>query len=325
MGGRSVSIQAEAFGSETAPKDAWHAACFGYAGAPSYFGSSCAASLIRGWAHRERLLRAASLPVRARFRKPDMTVTSPEMPVAIVTGAAMGIGYAIAHKLAERGSRIVIVDRADAAGVAARLVTGGFEAIGIEADVSSEKETADAAKAAETAFGRIDVLVNNAGIYSTLTPRTFDMISVEEFRRVMDVNVLGVFLCCRAVLPALRRAGGGRIVNISSGVAFKGNPLMAHYVASKGAVISFTRALATELGADGITVNSVAPGFTLSEGVERNPELIAGVKGPSLRNRVLSRNMVPDDVVGAVAFFTGPDSAFITGQTLVVDGGAYFH
>jgi NAD(P)-dependent dehydrogenase (short-subunit alcohol dehydrogenase family) len=254
-----------------------------------------------------------------------MTVTSPEKPVAIVTGAAMGIGYAIAHKLAERGSRIVIVDRADAAGVAARLVTGGFEAIGIEADVSSEKETADAAKAAETAFGRIDVLVNNAGIYSTLTPRTFDMISVEEFRRVMDVNVLGVFLCCRAVLPALRRAGGGRIVNISSGVAFKGNPLMAHYVASKGAVISFTRALATELGADGITVNSVAPGFTLSEGVERNPELIAGVKGPSLRNRVLSRNMVPDDVVGAVAFFTGPDSAFITGQTLVVDGGAYFH
>lgn len=141
----------------------------------------------------------------------------------------------------------------------------------------------------------------------------------------MDVNVLGVFLCCRAVLPAFRRAGGGRIVNISSGVAFKGNPLMAHYVASKGAVISFTRALATELGADGITVNSVAPGFTLSDGVERNPELVAGVKGPSLRNRVIARDMVPDDVVGAVAFFTGPDSAFITGQTMVVDGGAYFH
>jgi NAD(P)-dependent dehydrogenase (short-subunit alcohol dehydrogenase family) len=246
-------------------------------------------------------------------------------PVAIVTGAAMGIGYAIAQKLAERGSRIVIVDRSDAAGAAERLTREGFEAIGIEADVSSEEETAKAATTAETIFGRIDILVNNAGIYSTLKPRTFDKISVDEFRRVMDVNVLGVFLCCRAVLPAFRRAGGGRIVNISSGVAFKGNPLMAHYVASKGAVISFTRALATELGADGITVNSVAPGFTLSDGVERNPELVAGVKGPSLRNRVIARDMVPDDVVGAVAFFTGPDSAFITGQTMVVDGGAYFH
>jgi NAD(P)-dependent dehydrogenase (short-subunit alcohol dehydrogenase family) len=254
-----------------------------------------------------------------------MTIASTEKPVAIVTGAAMGIGYAIAQKLAERGSRVVVIDRADAAGAAARLATEGFEAIGIEADVSSEHETAGAAKTAETIFGRIDVLVNNAGIYSTLKPKTFDMIDPDEFRRVMEVNVFGVFLCCRAVLPAFRRAGGGRIINISSGVAFKGNPLMAHYVASKGAVISLTRALATELGADGVTVNSVAPGFTLSAGVERNPELIAGVKGPSLRNRVIARDMVPNDVVGAVAFFAGPDSAFITGQTLVVDGGAYFH
>jgi NAD(P)-dependent dehydrogenase (short-subunit alcohol dehydrogenase family) len=254
-----------------------------------------------------------------------MTISDAERPVAIVTGAGMGIGYAIAQKLARRGSRIVIVDRSDAVTAAANLADEGHEAIGIEADVSSEAETSGIAKRAESEFGRVDILVNNAGIYSTLSPKSFELISVDEFRRVMDVNVLGVFLCCRAVVPAFRRAGGGRIVNISSGVAFKGNPLMAHYVASKGGVISFTRALATELGADGITVNSVAPGLTLSEGVERNPELIAGVKGPSLRNRVLSRNMVPADVVGAVAFLTGPDSAFITGQTLVVDGGAYFH
>jgi len=237
----------------------------------------------------------------------------------------MGIGFAIARELAGRGCRIAIADRAEAAAAAARLVAEGHEAIGIEADVSSEAATAALFTEAEARFGRVDVLVNNAGIYSTLKPQPFEKIAVEEFRRVMEVNVLGVFLCCRAAVPAMRRAGGGRIVNISSGVAFKGNPLMAHYVASKGAVISLTRALATELGADGITVNSVAPGFTLSDGVERNPELVAGVKAPSLRGRVLARDMVPADLVGAVAFFAGADSSFITGQTLVVDGGAYFH
>jgi NAD(P)-dependent dehydrogenase (short-subunit alcohol dehydrogenase family) len=255
----------------------------------------------------------------------NMTGQFADKPVAIVTGSAMGIGFAIAQDLADRGARLVIVDQAGAIATAAKLAEQGHEAVGIEADVSSEADTSAITKLAEAAFGRIDVLVNNAGIYSSLSPKPFELLGVEEFRRVMDVNVLGVFLCCRAVVPAFRRAGGGRIINISSGVAFKGNPLMAHYVASKGAVISFTRALATELGADRITVNSVAPGFTLSDGVERNPGLIAGVKEPSLRSRVLSRNMVPADIVGAVAFFAGRDSSFITGQTLVVDGGAYFH
>jgi NAD(P)-dependent dehydrogenase (short-subunit alcohol dehydrogenase family) len=123
----------------------------------------------------------------------------------------------------------------------------------------------------------------------------------------------------------MKARGGGRIVNISSGVAFKGNPLMAHYVASKGAVVSMTRSLATELGRHKILVNSVAPGFTLSDGVLENQELVEGVRSPSTRSRVLVRDMKPADIVGAVAFFAGADSAFITGQTIVVDGGAYFH
>jgi NAD(P)-dependent dehydrogenase (short-subunit alcohol dehydrogenase family) len=177
----------------------------------------------------------------------------------------------------------------------------------------------------EDLFGRIDVLINNAGIYSSLTPKPFEELTPEEWRQVFDVNVIGVFLTCRAALPAFKRAGGGRIVNISSGVAFKGNPWMAHYVASKGAVISLTRALATELGRYHILVNSVAPGFTLSDGVHMNPALVAGVKEPSLRGRVLARDLVPADLVGAIEFFASAQAAFITGQTLVVDGGSYFH
>ncbi|MGE0747623.1 MAG: SDR family NAD(P)-dependent oxidoreductase [Rhodospirillales bacterium] len=245
--------------------------------------------------------------------------------VAIVTGGAMGIGYAIAEDLARRGAAIAVADRSEAEPAARRLAAAGHRALGVAVDVSDEAAVAAMAAAVEREFGRIDILVNNAGIYTTLKPRPFEEVDVAEFRRVMDVNVMGTFLCIRAVAPAMKRQNAGRIVNISSGVAFKGNPLMAHYVASKGAVVSLTRALATELGPHGVLVNSVAPGFTLSDGVERNPDLVAGVKEPSLRGRVISRSMVPADLVGAVAFFAAADSAFITGQTLVVDGGSYFH
>ena len=245
--------------------------------------------------------------------------------VAIVTGGAQGIGFAVAETLAARGAAVVIADRAGADEAAERLKQTNRQAIGIATDVSSADNTRAMAKAAVDAFGGIDILVNNAGIYSTLTPRPFEEIDPAEWRRVMEVNTLGVFLCCRAALPALKARGGGRIINISSGVAFKGNPYMAHYVASKGAVVSLTRALASELGQYNVLVNSVAPGFTVSDGVKANAALVAGVKEVSLRGRLLARDMTPEDLVGAVAFFAGPDAAFVTGQTLVVDGGAYFH
>ena len=245
--------------------------------------------------------------------------------VVIVTGGAMGIGYAVCETLAERGASVVVADRANAETAAKKLQTGNRAVLGITADVSSERDVASMVEAARERFGRIDGLVNNAGMYSSLTPKPFEKLSVDEWRRVLDVNVIGIFLCCRAVLPTFKRQGGGRIVNISSGVAFKGNPDMLHYVASKGAVVSMTRSLATEVGPHGVLVNSVAPGLTLSDGLLQNPTLAGGVKDFGVRTRALKRDMYPADLVGAVAFFLGDDAGFITGQTLVVDGGAYYH
>jgi NAD(P)-dependent dehydrogenase (short-subunit alcohol dehydrogenase family) len=245
--------------------------------------------------------------------------------VVIVTGGAMGIGYAIAEALAARGASVVVADRANAAAAAARIEAGGHAALAVTADVSAERDVEAMVAAAVGRFGRVDALVNNAGIYSSLVLTPFEELSVEEWRRVLEVNVIGVFLCCRAVLSAFKRQGGGRIVNISSGVAFKGNPDMLHYVASKGAVVSMTRSLASELGRHGVLVNSVAPGLTLSAGLLGNQALMGGVKDFAVRTRAVKREMYPADLVGAVAFFLGADAAFITGQTLVVDGGAYYH
>lgn len=245
--------------------------------------------------------------------------------VAIVTGGAMGIGFAICGALATRGASIVIADINGAEQAAQKLVDMGHKALGVRTDVSSEQDTEQLVDASLKAFGRVDVLVNNAAIYSTLQLKPFEQLTVADWRKMLDVNVVGQFLCCKAALKAFKLQGEGRIINISSGVAFKGNPGMLHYVASKGAIVSMTRTLATELGQHGVLVNSVAPGFTLSDGVHKNPELASTVSGFSVQNRVLKRDMLPGDIVGAVAFFAGPNSAFITGQTLVVDGGAYYH
>jgi NAD(P)-dependent dehydrogenase (short-subunit alcohol dehydrogenase family) len=172
--------------------------------------------------------------------------------------------------------------------------------------------------------GRIDILVNNAGLYASLAMRPFEEIPVDEWRQVMDVNVLSMFLTCRAVVPRMREAGGGRIVNISSGTPFRGVPFLLHYVTSKGAIVAFTRALAKELAGE-VLVNCVAPGFTMSDGVQEHPEVVEALQEISVAARTIKRDQVPEDVTGAVAFLCGPESAFITGQTMVIDGGQYFH
>ena len=244
--------------------------------------------------------------------------------VAIVTGGAMGIGHAIVQALLAEGAKVVIADRAGAA-EAAKAQGARKSVIGVPCDVSSQGDTEAMAKAALEAFGRIDVLVNNAGIYSSLKTAPFEDLSIDEWRRVLEVNVIGQAMATRAVVPAMRRQRGGSIVNLSSGTPFKGVPFMLHYVASKGAVNAMTRALAKELGAADIRVNGVAPGFTLSEGVRANPHQLEKLQEISRQARVLQRDQHPEDIVGAVIFFASQDSAFVTGQTLVVDGGAYFH
>ena len=156
-------------------------------------------------------------------------------------------------------------------------------------------------------------------------PQPLEEIDVDEWRRVFDVNVLGMFLATRAVLPQMRAQGGGRIVNIASGTPFKGVPFLLHYVASKGAVVAMTKAIAKEVGDTGILVNTVAPGFTMSDGVLANPVQVQKLQEISVKARVIQRDQFPSDVVGAIVFFCSDDSSFITGQSLVVDGGAFFN
>jgi NAD(P)-dependent dehydrogenase (short-subunit alcohol dehydrogenase family) len=241
--------------------------------------------------------------------------------VAIVTGAAQGIGRAIADGLAREGARIVVVDVERAEEAAAAFTDG----VAITADVSSEEDTARMARETLERCGSIDILVNNAGLYASLAMRPFTEIPLEEWRRVMDVNVASMFLACRAVVPAMREQGGGKIVNISSGTPFRGVPFLLHYVTSKGAIVALTRALARELGKDEIHVNCVAPGFTMSDGVKAHPEVVEALQSTSVSARTIQRDQLPEDVVGAVVFLCTPGAGFITGQTMVIDGGQYFH
>jgi NAD(P)-dependent dehydrogenase (short-subunit alcohol dehydrogenase family) len=232
--------------------------------------------------------------------------------VAIVTGGAQGIGAAIAAGLEAAGAEVVIVDLEPPEG-------------GICADVSAEGDVSRMVEEALERNGRIDILVNNAGLYASLEMRAFTEIPLEEWNRVMEVNVASMFLTSRAVVPVMREQGGGKIVNISSGTPFRGVPFLLHYVTSKGAIVALTRALAKEVGRDAIHVNCVAPGFTMSDGVKSNPKVVEALRDVSVAARTIQRDQVPEDVVGAVVFLCTPAADFITGQTMVIDGGQYFH
>jgi NAD(P)-dependent dehydrogenase (short-subunit alcohol dehydrogenase family) len=244
-----------------------------------------------------------------------------EGKVALVTGAAQGIGKAIADGLARAGARIVVADLDRAEDAASAYPDG----VGLTVDVASEAEVERMVAEAVDRCGSIDVLVNNAGLYASLAMRPFTEIPLEEWNRVMEVNVASMFLTCRAVVPVMRERGGGKIVNISSGTPFRGVPFLLHYVTSKGAIVALTRALAKELGKDGIHVNCVAPGFTMSDGVKAHPEVIEKLRDVSVAARTIQRDQVPEDVVGAVVFLCSPTADFVTGQTMVIDGGQYFH
>ncbi len=243
--------------------------------------------------------------------------------VVIVTGGATGIGRAYCLGCAAEGGRVVVADIAETQPVVKEIEARGDQALGVQCDVSREDETLNLATRALDRWGRIDVLVNNAALYGTLKRRPFMEIPVEEWDKVMAVNLRGLFLCARAVFPAMMAQGKGKIINISSGTFFKGVPFSLHYTTSKGGVVGFTRSLARELGDFGIRVNAIAPGFTES-GVNMQ-NIIPELAEAQVKARMLKRAQKPEDLVGTLIFLASDDSDFITGQTLLVDGGSGVH
>jgi 3-oxoacyl-[acyl-carrier protein] reductase len=246
-------------------------------------------------------------------------------PVVVITGAGQGLGRAFALDLARRGWRVALADlNGDRAGnVAAKIAGAGGTARAFTCDVSDPEQVVGLAAAVHGQLGPVTGLVNNAAIFSTLRMGPFEEIEPDAWDRVLRVNVTGAFLMCRAFIPSMKAAGYGKVVNMSSATVLTGRPGYLHYVTSKAALIGFTRALATEVGPDGITVNAITPGSTATE-IER--ETITEEQRQAMAAATaLRRVQVPADLVGAVAFLLSRDSDFITGQTLNVDGGFAYH
>lgn len=242
---------------------------------------------------------------------------SVEGKIAIVTGGASGIGRSFSVGLARAGARVVVTDMNDVSDTLAEIEAAGGVAMGLETDVSSQSDVEQMVKRVIDTYGRVDILVNNAGIYPT---QPIEQISLGDWRRVMGVNLDGVFLCAKEVVPHMKRQGSGRIINITSTTFFMGVPNLAHYIASKGGVIGFTRGLAAELGDFGITVNCIAPGLTKTPSVESSDDLL-GIWDQLVASQCIKRKQTPDDLLGPLLFLASEDAAFITGQTLNVDGG----
>jgi len=242
--------------------------------------------------------------------------------VVIITGAGQGIGRVFAKAFALAGASVVIAERntEKAAAVSAEIMKAGGKALAVETDVADEASVKQMVEVVDDEYGRIDILVNNAAIFSTLQMRPFEQIPLDEWNEVLNVNVTGQMLCARAVLPAMRRAKWGRIINMSSGAVALGRPGYLHYIASKSALIGMSHSMARELGPDGITVNAILPGATFTE-IERKTVT------PQQKERIIAMQCIPraetpDDLVGTVLFLASDASAFITGQVINVDGGA---
>jgi len=241
--------------------------------------------------------------------------------VVIVTGGGSGLGMVYARRLAEEGAAVVLADIRDGNPEIRKLTASNSRTLFVRADIRSPQEAQQLAATTVSKFGRVDALINNAALFSNLDRRPFEELTVEEWEEVLAVNVIGTFTCIRAVVPTMKSQKRGKIINVASNVVHKGLPYLLHYVASKGAVMAMTRALARELGAFGITVNAIAPGYVLHEATAptdqgRNHQVIA--------LRALGRTETPEDLLGTVVFLASSDSDFITGQTIVVDGGEVF-
>jgi NAD(P)-dependent dehydrogenase (short-subunit alcohol dehydrogenase family) len=242
--------------------------------------------------------------------------------VAIVTGAAQGIGAHFAAGLAAEGAAVTIADMDSGADTVAGIEAAGGRAIDVRTDVSDEASCENMVARTVEAFGRLDILVNNAALFTSIARSPFDDISVETWDRVMAVNIRGVWLGCKAAVPEMRKNQYGKIISICTGRLFKGAPFFLHYDASKGAVLGITRSLARELGDDNIGVNAIAPGSTMSENVAARVNWMGGGPEKTRATRALKRDETPDDLVGACIYLASADSDFVTGQTLVIDGGS---
>ena len=243
----------------------------------------------------------------------------------IVTGAAQGIGAAYARALAAEGAKVSLCDIASPDGAVEAIRSAGGEAIGMTCDVTDAAAVGRLVQATERAFGGVQGLVNNAAMFGNLQLKRLDQITSEEWDRLMAVNVRGSFECVKAVLPVMRRQRYGKIVNIASGTVFKGTPMFLHYVTSKGAIVAMTRGIARECGDEGIRCNCLAPGLTMSEAVRVNPVGGKEIVTANTASRCLKREETPEDLLGAVVFLCSAESDFMTGQTMVIDGGSVMH
>ncbi len=245
--------------------------------------------------------------------------------VAIITGAGQGIGQVFAHKFAEEGAKVVIAEYNEVTGkkVADEITGKGYEAWFIKTDVSDEKSTQAMAQGTVDKYGSIDILINNAAVFATLGVKPFAQIPIEEWDRVMAVNLRGLWLCCKAVVPFMKAQKGGKIINTSSSAWDTGRPFYLHYVTSKAGTVGFTRGLAREVGDWNINVNCVSYAGIITE-IERKsfpPEAQKMV----LSQQCIKRPPVPEELVGTVIFLASEDSDFLTGQNIHPNGGFYFH